>query len=170
MAHRGYFPLELLSTYATPESNLSEHPSPGCIPGFELATGSLGHGLSVGIGMALAAHIKKDRYRTYVLLSDGECNEGTVWEAALSAKAFNLQNIVAIVDYNKWQATGKSDEVLALHPLSDKWSSFGWNVQEIDGHNIGAIIDALERTTKAEQPSIIIAHTVKGKGITFILT
>jgi len=169
LAYRGFYPEALLKTYAEDGGVLAEHPIPYSIPGLEVATGSLGHGLSVGIGMALAGKIQKKDYRVYVLLSDGECNEGSVWEAALFAPIHRIDNVVAIIDYNKWQATGRSNEVMALVPLKDKWSSFGWSVYEIDGHDIEKLIEILKNIPDGTgKPVSIIAHTIKGKGISFM--
>ncbi len=169
LAARGFFPQEWLDSYATHGSPLAEQPSPGCAPGVELATGSLGHGLPVGSGMALAGRIQNRDYRVYVLMSDGECNEGTVWEAALFAPANKLGNLVVIIDYNKWQATGRSNEVMNLSSLREKWSAFGWDASEIDGNNMAAVVEALRKIPEnSGKPVAIIAHTVKGKGVSFM--
>jgi transketolase len=169
LAYRGFFPLALLDTYMQPDSRLAEQPSPGCIPGVELATGSLGHGLSVGLGMALAGRIQGRSYRIFTVLSDGECNEGSVWEAALFAPAHGLHNVVIIVDYNKWQATGRSEEVMALKPLKQKWQAFGWSAHELDGHDVTALVEVLRNVPDGTgKPMALIAHTVKGKGIPFM--
>ena len=169
LAYQGFFPKELLETFAQPGSRLAEQPSPRCVPGLELATGSLGHGLGVGIGMALGARIHSRSYRVYVLMSDGECNEGSVWEAALFAPAQKLDRLVAIIDYNKWQATGRSDEIMALKPLKKKWEAFGWSTYEIDGHDFKALEETLSRVPDGSgKPVAIIANTVKGKGISFM--
>ena len=136
LAERGFFPIDRLNEFGQPGSFFHEHPpKPGYIPGIEAATGSLGHGLPMALGMALAQRIRGLNGRSYALLSDGECNEGSIWEAAMLASSQKLGNLTAIVDYNKWQATGRSNEVLALEPLSDKWQAFGWHTQEIDGHD-----------------------------------
>ena len=169
LAHSGFFPVEDLDQVARPGSHLGEHPSCKGQPGVEAATGSLGHGLPLGVGMALAAKVQQRSYNVVALLSDGECNEGSVWEAAMFAAAKKLENLTAIVDFNKWQATGRSEEILALSPLVDKWKSFGWNAVEIDGHDHQQIITALERAKETpNQPTAIVAHTVKGKGISFM--
>lgn len=169
LAYRGFFSVEHLDRYGTAGGNLPEHPSPQCVPGVEVASGSLGHGLSLGVGMALAARIRKHDYRVYVLMSDGECNEGTVWEAALFAPAHNLENLVTIIDYNKWQATGRSDEVMALQPLTKKWEAFGWSVQELDGHDVTALARTMNQVPDGTgKPLAIVAHTVKGKGVSFM--
>lgn len=169
LAYRGFFPLDFLETYDKPGSTLPEHPSPHCAPGIEAATGSLGHGLSLGVGMALGAKIKDLDYRVYIVMSDGECNEGSVWEAALLAPAQKLVNLVAIVDYNKWQATGPSNQVMSLSPLAQKWTAFGWNTLEIDGHDLGTLSQVLSDVPdKSGKPVAVIANTIKGKGISFM--
>ena len=156
-----------LLSYTKKGSLLEEHPNPK-LQGIEAATGSLGHGLSIGCGIALSTKIKKENFKTYVLLSDGECNEGSLWEAALFASAKNLKNLYAIVDYNKWQATGRSNDVLSINSLVKKFEAFGWNVAEIDGHNHNEIIDSLKKNYNNEKPVIVIANTIKGKGISFM--
>ena len=169
LAHRGFFPLEDLATFNQPGSNLPEQPSPGGAPGIEAATGSLGHGLSIGLGMALAARIKHLPYRVYVVLSDGECNEGSVWEAAMFAAANKLSNVVAIVDFNRWQATGRSEEIMAISPLAEKFAAFGWSACEVDGHDISALADTMKAApNEPGKPTALIARTVKGKGISFM--
>lgn len=168
LAYKGFFPQDDLNTYGKAGSLLEEHPSPK-LRGVEAATGSLGHGLPIGCGMALAGRIKKQSYNTYVLMSDGECNEGSVWESALFAAANKLYKLCAIVDFNKWQATGRSQKVLALDPLAEKWKCFGWNVCEIDGHDHDQIINALKSFPDDHgKPTMIIAHTIKGKGVSFM--
>jgi transketolase len=169
LAYRGFYPREVLDTYMDAGSCLAEQPSPGCVPGVEVATGSLGHGLPIGVGMALAGRIQRRSYRVFIVLSDGECNEGSVWEAAMLAPAQRLDNIVVIVDYNKWQATGRSNEVMALHPLREKWEAFGWSAADIDGHDLNALVQALRKVPNGTgKPIALIAHTVKGKGIPFM--
>lgn len=169
LAKRGYFPLETLADYACHGSCLPEHPSPHCVPGVEAATGSLGHGLSLGLGMALAGRIQKQSYNVYVLMSDGECNEGSVWEAAMFAPAQHIDNVFAVIDFNKWQATGRSREVMALDPLKEKWEAFGWSAYEVDGHDLTALIKTLKGLPDGSgKPTVIIAHTVKGSGISFM--
>ena len=166
---RGFFPVEWLDDFAKNGGRLPEHPSPNCVPGVEVATGSLGHGLSLGLGMALAARILGQKFRVLVLLSDGECNEGTVWEAALLAASQNVGSIAVIIDYNKWQATGRSNEVMALQPLKEKWEAFGWYACEIDGHDLEALGHVMENVPDASgKPVAVIAHTIKGKGISFM--
>jgi transketolase len=169
LAERGFFPVSDLEHYGENGSIFGEHPpAPKYLPGIEAATGSLGHGLPMGVGMALAARILGADYRTFVVLSDGECNEGSVWEAALMAAAQKLESLTVFVDYNKWQATGRSNEVLGLAPLADKWAAFGWFVREIDGHDFSAIEAAVLARDELKRPKIIVAHTVKGKGVSFM--
>lgn len=169
LALRGFFPIEHLQTYNQDGANLPEHPSPNCLPGIEIATGALGHGLPIGVGMALAAKIKRQNYRVYVVMSDGECNEGTVWEAALFAPAKKLDNLCTIVDYNKWQATGRSNETMSLFPMKEKWASFGWSAYEIDGHDFKALTQTLCNVPDGSgKPVAIVANTVKGKGVSFM--
>ncbi|MEM7164852.1 MAG: transketolase [Planctomycetota bacterium] len=168
LALRGFFPIEQLRRFNEVGYHLPEQPAPDCVPGVELATGSLGHGLGVAAGIALAAKIQRKDYHTFCLLSDGECNEGSVWEAAMFAPAQHLGQLTAIIDYNGWQATGRSDEVLALAPLTDKWSAFGWDTREVDGHDLAALQDAIRTDDARQTPRAIIAHTVKGKGVSFM--
>jgi transketolase len=170
LAERGFFPLERLADFGKPGSVFHEHPpKPGYIPGIEAATGSLGHGLPMALGMALAARIQQQPTRCFALLSDGECNEGSIWEAALLAASQKLHTLTAIIDFNKWQATGRSREVLALDPLAAKWEAFGWHALEIDGHDFASIAQALDSAhAEQDRPSVIVAHTVKGKGVSFM--
>ena len=169
LAERGFFCLEVLEDYGKDGSVFGEHPpAPKYLPGIEAATGSLGHGLPMGLGMALAARIRGARYRTYVVLSDGECNEGSVWEAALMSAAQKVSSLTVFVDYNKWQATGRSNEVLGLAPLAAKWAAFGWYVHDIDGHDFAAIEAAVASVDELGRPKVIIANTVKGKGVSFM--
>jgi transketolase len=169
LAHRGFFPRELVRTFNKEASPFTEHPVWGNLPGIEATSGSLGHGLGIGSGMALAAKIAGKLYRTVVLISDGECDEGSVWEAALFAPAHHLDNLVVIVDYNKWQACGRSNEILNLSPLKEKFSAFGWAAYEVDGHDIGAMTGLFAAVRASPgRPVAIIAHTVKGKGVSFM--
>jgi len=170
LAERGFYPLERLEDFGKAGSVFHEHPpKPGYIPGIEAATGSLGHGLPMALGMALAARIQQRPTRCYALLSDGECNEGSIWEAALLAASQKVHSLTAIIDFNKWQATGRSQEVMALDPLAAKWEAFGWHAQEIDGHDFEAIAAALAAArAETERASVIVAHTVKGKGVSFM--
>jgi transketolase len=169
LAMRGFFPIEILDEYNKDGGFLAEHPGPHCVPGVEAATGSLGHGLPIGLGMAMAAKIAETDYRVYVLMSDGECNEGSVWEAAMFAPAMKLDNVCVIVDYNKWQATARSNETLSLAPLADKFTAFGWTVYETDGHDIESLTKLMQPSReKIGRPVAIIAHTVKGRGVSFM--
>ena len=169
LAERGFFARDLLERFNDDGAVLAEQPSPGCVPGLEAATGSLGHGLPLGAGMALGARIHGHGNRVFVLMSDGECNEGSVWETAMFAPARRLGNLCAIVDYNRWQATGRSDEILALAPLAEKWRAFGWRTVEVDGHDVAAVAAAMRGVRpESAEPTAIVAHTVKGKGVSFM--
>jgi len=169
LAECGFFPLEWLEGYYQDGSLLGGHVTHQDVPGVDLSTGSLGHGLGVGAGMALAAKRDRNQARVFCLLGDGECDEGSVWEAALFAPQHRLDNLVAIVDYNKFQAMGRVNEVLDLEPLAGKWRTFGWAARELDGHDIPALEDALREVPyETGRPSCIVAHTVKGKGVTFM--
>ncbi len=170
LAFRGYYDASLLDTYCQDGGKLAEHPPALGLPGVEAATGSLGLGLPMGAGMALAARIQGQAYRVFAVLSDGECNEGSVWEAAMFAAGQNLGNLCVVVDYNKWQATARSNETLALAPLRDKWAAFGWDAQEVDGHDVADLARRLAVIpSRAEgKPVALVAHTVKGKGVSFM--
>lgn len=169
LAESGFFPKEWLETYCQNEGKLPGHITSHGIPGVEVSTGSLGHGLPIGCGMALAGKQDGLSNRIFVLVSDGECDEGSTWEAALFAGHHCLDNLIVIVDHNKLQAFGAVDNVLSLEPLADKWKAFNWAVREIDGHNYGQIEDALTDVPfQAHRPSCIVAHTVKGKGVSFM--
>ncbi|MBP6917386.1 MAG: transketolase [Legionellaceae bacterium] len=170
LAMRGFYPESLLDNYGEDGGIFAEHPPvPGYLPGIEAATGSLGHGLPLALGMAMAASIQQQSYHVYAVLSDGECNEGSVWEAAMLAASQKVNNLCVIVDFNKWQATGRSQEIMALDPLVDKWRAFGWNTTEIDGHNLPSLCESLKSFPAVNQkPTAIIAHTIKGKGISFM--
>ena len=169
LSERGFFPKEWLETYCQNEGKLPGHITSHGIPGVEVSTGSLGHGLSLGCGMAVAGKHDGRPYRVFVLLSDGECDEGSTWEAALFAPHQCLDNLIVIVDHNKIQAFGAVKDVLNLEPLADKWRSFGWAVREIDGHNYSQIEDTLINVPfELHRPSCVIAHTVKGKGVSFM--
>jgi transketolase len=164
LVERGLIDAAELRTCGMPGSRLGGHPTRRA-PGVEFATGSLGHGLPVGMGIALGEQLRRSGARTVVLMGDGELQEGTVWEAALAAPRFGLENLLAIVDYNRFQACGAVDDLVPLDPLADKWRAFRWNVREIDGHDLGAVLDALAALPAARGPSAIIAHTIKGKGV-----
>lgn len=170
LAIKGFYPEKLLEAYGEDGGVFAEHPpTPDHLDGIEAATGSLGHGLPLGLGMALSARIQKQDYKVYVILSDGECNEGSIWEAAMLAASQKMNNLVAIIDFNKWQATGRSREVMALDPLVDKWRAFGWRTKEINGHDLPEIITALSEVAADDpRPTAIIAHTIKGRGVSFM--
>jgi len=169
LAQRGFFPEEVLNSYCLDGGKLPGHSTMHCVPGVEVSTGSLGHGLSIGIGMVIAAKGNKKNYRVFILMSDGECDEGSIWEAAMFASHHKLDNLIAIIDYNKLQAFGRTNEVINLEPLTKKWAAFGWVVKEVDGYNYSDIEKAMrEIPFKKNKPSIIIAHTKKGKGISFM--
>jgi len=169
LAARGFFPSAWLETYCEDGARLGGHVTHKGVPGVEASTGSLGHGLAIGCGMALAARRGGEPFRVFVMLSDGELDEGSTWEAILFAPHHGLDNLIAIVDYNKIQSFGSVREVLNLEPLADKWRAFGWTVREIDGHDYDQIIDALsQESVEAGKPTVVIAHTVKGKGVSFM--
>jgi transketolase len=170
LAMKGFYPESMLDSYGEDGGVFAEHPpTPEHLPGIEAATGSLGHGLPLGLGFALAGRIQQQDYRVIALLSDGECNEGSVWEAAMLAAAQRVSNLCVIIDFNKWQATGRSEETMALSPLAEKWRAFGWNAIEIDGHDTAAIITALNAAAHENtKPTAIVAHTIKGKGVSFM--
>lgn len=169
LAECGFFKVEELDTYCDNESRLSGHVS-HYVPGVEVSTGSLGHGLSIGAGFAYFGKMSNLTHKVYVLLGDGECDEGMIWEAAMFAPHHKLSNLIAIVDYNKIQSLGTVQETLALEPFRMKWEAFGWNVIEVDGHNHTELKEIFDSTTLANtsKPSCILAHTVKGKGVSFM--
>jgi transketolase len=168
LAECGFFPVEELRTLRRIDSRLQGHPVLGTAPGIEASTGSLGQGLSIGLGMALAARIDGADHKVIVLLGDGECQEGQVWEAAMAAGHHRPDNLVAIVDYNKFQLDGAIEEIIGLKPFAPKWESMGWAVREIDGHDMNEVVEALEWSLSQDGPACIIAHTVKGKGVSFM--
>lgn len=168
LAEKGFFSGEKLNTFLLNGSVFPGHISHHEVPGVEFSTGSLGHGLPVGAGMALAAKADSKNFRTFVLLSDGECDEGSTWEAALFAAHHKLDNLVAIIDYNKIQSMGMVKEIMNLEPLAGKFSSFGWTVKVVDGHNVVELKEALLSTPEINKPLVIIANTVKGKGVSFM--
>lgn len=168
LADKGFFPIETLDTFCHPNSILGGHPEAAKIPGVEASTGALGHGLSIGVGMALAARIRKRDSRVFVVMGDGEINEGSVWEAAMCAGKHRLSHLTAIVDYNKIQSAGPTKEIQDLEPLMDKWRAFGFATLEVDGHNVDELKQVFKRLPlDNERPTAIICHTVKGKGIPF---
>jgi transketolase len=167
LAEAGYFDVAELATLRRIDSRLQGHPVYGTAPGIEASTGSLGQGLSIGLGMALAARMDGRDSRVYVLLGDGECQEGQVWEAAMAAGHHRPGNLVAIVDYNKFQLDGALDDIIGLEPLAAKWESMGWAVRSIDGHDLNEVLDGLSWATE-RGPACLVAHTVKGKGVSFM--
>ena len=168
LALRGFFPEEALTTHLEPGSFITGHACARLTPGIDVSAGSLGHGLSIGVGVALGIRMDRAPNRVFVVLGDGELQEGSNWEAAMSAAHHDLDSLTAIVDRNRYQ-TGLTEEMMALEPLAEKWRSFGWSVRTLDGHNIGEILDALESLPfERGRPSVIIANTVKGKGVSFI--
>lgn len=170
LSARGYFPREELFTLRFLHSRLQGHPYAPKTPGLDATTGSLGNGVSVGLGMALAARIKKLDYRVYVITGDGELGEGLIWEAAMCAGHQNAANLTVFVDNNNYQSGGTVGEVSGVYPIAEKWRDFGWHVQEIDGHDMGQILQAVENAQREkERPSAIIAKTVKGKGVSFMI-
>ena len=169
LAESGYFPVEELATLRRLDSRLQGHTDRNLTPGVEMSAGSLGMGLSFGIGLALGARLNRRDYHTYVLVSDGECDEGQTWEAALSAAHFSLDNLTAIVDYNKMQLTSWTRDIMNLEPFNQKWQAFGWHTIGIDGHDFDQILAALQEAQNTKnRPAVIIAHTVKGKGVSFM--
>lgn len=169
LAESGYFDLKELSGLRQAECMLQGHPVCTHTPGVEASTGSLGHGLSFANGVALAGKLDKKTYKVYVMLGDGETDEGQIWEAAAVASHYKLDNLIAMIDRNFLQIDGNTEEVLRLESVRDRWSSFGWNTIETDGHDIGKILDALKQACKKErQPSVIILNTIKGKGVSFM--
>ncbi len=169
LARKGYFDVGEMKSLRQVGAMLQGHPDMKNIPGVEMSTGSLGQGFSASVGMALAAKIDKSTAKTYVLLGDGELNEGIVWEAAMSAAQFKLDALVAVLDYNKLQIDGRNDDVMGVHPVDAKFLSFGWHVIECDGHDLEAIASALDQAdTIKGQPTLIIANTIKGKGVSFM--
>ena len=169
LAECGYFPVEELSTLRQLDSRLQGHTDRTVTPGVEMSAGSLGQGLSFAIGVALAGRLNLQEYRVYVLLGDGECDEGQVWEAAMAAAHFKLDNLVATVDNNGQQIDGWNRDVMNLDPFNKKWQAFGWHAIEVDGHDLAQLIDAFDQAKLIKgQPTVIIAHTIKGKGVSFM--
>ena len=169
LAERGFFDKKKLEDYGKDGSIFGEHPpAPKYLPGIEAATGSLGHGMPMGVGMALSKQLLNINFDVFAIISDGECNEGSIWEAAMFASAKKIDNLIVVIDYNKWQATGRSKETLTLEPLRDKWEAFGWQVIEIDGHEFSEILNAFYEAKEFKIPTVIIANTIKGKGVSFM--
>ncbi|WP_323038942.1 transketolase [Gemmobacter sp.] len=173
LADKGYFPVAWLDSYTRLGSPLGDHPDMRKVPGVDFSSGSIGHALSNGVGMALGGRMKDLAFDVFVLLGDGEMQEGQVWEAAIAAASHRLSNVIAIIDRNGYQLDGKVDDIMAIEPLADKWRAFGWEVHEVDGHDIVALTRTLRRVKadKArDRPACLIAHTVKGKGIGYMET
>ena len=168
LAEKGFFEVSELSTHYADGSRLSGHVSHQGVPGVEFSTGSLGHGLSVGAGMAYAAMKDNRPHRVFVILGDGECDEGSVWEAALVANHYGLGNLVAIVDHNRMQSLDFCENTIALQPFAAKWRAFGWNVHEVDGHDHDQLRSALTAPNSTGKPTVILAETTKGKGVSFM--
>ena len=169
LAEAGFISMEDLSSYAKDGTAYGEHPSHKGVPGISVSTGSLGHGLAIGAGQALAKKLDGRQGHVFVLLSDGECNEGSIWEAAMCASAQKLDNLIVIIDDNHMQAMGPSRAISGLDPLADKWKAFGWNVKECDGHDVKDLIESCTGFLKGNgRPSVIVARTVLGKGVSFM--
>ena len=170
LADLGFFPKDWLETFNRLDSPFGMHPDMNKIPGVEMSTGSLGHGLSVAVGMALSARLDNEDWRVFVLLGDGETNEGMVWEAVQAASHYKLGNITAIIDRNRLSLDGPTEEIMSIEPISQRWEAFGWRVYDIDGHNMETIVDTFDSLPPAdnEVPNLVIARTVKGKGVKFM--
>ncbi|MGD9149548.1 MAG: transketolase [Desulfobacterales bacterium] len=169
LAERGYFDKAHLKTLRQMGSILQGHPDMNKTPGIDMTAGSLGHGLPAGLGMALSGKLQQKDYHVFVIIGDGESQEGSIWEASMAAPNFKLDNLTAILDYNHLQNDYSVDDIMPIHPVVDKWQAFGWNVIEIDGHNMAQVVDALEKA-KAHKgaPTMIVANTVKGKGVSYM--
>ena len=167
LALKGFFPKEELMTFRLLGSRLQGHPCCRALPGIEVSTGSLGQGLSIGCGMAIGLKLNKSNSRVYVLTGDGELQEGSVWEAFMQGSHRKLNNLTVIIDRNRLQIDGCTEDVMSLDPLDEKVKAFGWNVIEIDGHNYQQIYDAIEKSKESDKPTVIIANTIKGKGVSF---
>jgi transketolase len=169
LARRGYFDFELLKDFNKFNSPFGMHLDGNKVKGADVSTGSLGHGLSMAVGMALGARLKGRSWRTYCVLGDGECNEGSVWEAAMAAAHYKTTNLITFVDRNKYSVDGPTETVMGIEPLGDKWRAFGFIVKEVDGHSYAALSQAIEEAqAETKAPVVIIAHTIKGKGVDFM--
>jgi transketolase len=168
LAERGYFDKAHLTTLRKLNSILQGHPDMKTTPGIDMTAGSLGHGLSAGLGMALAARLQGRDYHVWVVIGDGETQEGSVWEAAMSAAKWKVDNLTVILDRNRLQNDDCVQDIMPIEPLADKWRAFGWHVVEIDGHDMAQIVGALEGVEHSGQPTLLLAHTVKGKGVSFM--
>lgn len=165
LADKGFFSVDELDTFCRFDAILGGHPEWGKVPGIEASTGALGHGLSIGVGQALAARLQKRDSRIWILLGDGEINEGSIWEAAMTASKHRLDNLTAVVDYNKLQSFGPTHEVLNMEPLVDKWRAFGFSVLQADGHSVEDLHTQFKQPPESGKPTAVICHTIKGKGI-----
>lgn len=169
LAARGYFDFNLLKDFNKFKSPFGMHLDSAKVRGVDVSTGSLGHGLPMAVGLALGARVQKKDWRTFCILGDGECNEGSVWEAAMAAAHFKVTNLVTLVDRNRLMIDGRTEEVMSIEPFSDKWQAFGFDVREVDGHSFSQLADAVEKAlTASDKPVVIIANTVKGKGVDFM--
>jgi transketolase len=171
LADFGYISQEALGHYTRLGSSLGDHPDRTRVPGVDFSSGSIGHALSAGLGMCLAGRLQRRDFNAYVLMGDGEQNEGQVWEAAMSAAHHRVGRLIAVIDRNRFCLDGEVDEVIGIEPLAAKWQAFGWEVHEVDGHDIGQLLDVLNvlaARTSPTKPAVIIAHTVKGKGVPFM--
>jgi transketolase len=168
LAQAGFFSIELLKTFQKNNTDLVAHPVMNSALGIESSNGSLGQGLSMAVGIALYAKLRGKTFNTYVLLGNGECNEGAVWEAVMSASQFKLDNLIVIIDDNSMQSDGNSSQIMDLSNISEKFNSFGWNTESVDGHDISAIYSSITRIVHKERPKVIIAKTIKGKGVSFM--
>ncbi len=169
LAELGYFPKEWLETYANVGSPLGDHPDMLKVPGADFSSGSLGHGLSIGLGMALWLRMKNSPARVFVLMGDAETNEGQIWEAAQAAGHYHVDNLIGIVDRNQMGLDGFTEEVMGVEPLADKWRAFGWQVHECDGHSVGELVRTFDNLPlKSGRPQLVIAHTIKGKGVNYM--
>lgn len=169
LSRAGFFPERELAGFRQLGASLQGHPDMTKTPGLDMSTGSLGHGLSIGVGMALGARLSGRQFRTYVLIGDGECNEGQIWEAAMAANKYRLDSLTAICDRNDLQLDGPVTEIMPLEPFAAKWSAFGWEIMECDGHSVEELADALDRTAEVKDaPTLVLARTVKGKGVSFM--
>jgi transketolase len=169
LADKGFFPKEWLDHYARIGSPLGDHPDMRRVPGVDFSSGSLGHGLSIGVGMALGLRQRKSPGRVFVLLGDGELNEGQVWEAAQAGAHFGLGNLIGVIDRNGMGLDGRTEETMGIEPLADKWRAFGWNVHECNGHDLHELVNTFDAMSQhSRQPQMVIAHTIKGKGVKFM--
>jgi transketolase len=169
LARRGFFPREDLARWGAVDCHLQGHPDRLKTPGVDMSAGLLGHGIAIGVGLALSARLQKQDYRTYVLLGDGECQGGILWEGAMAASKFHLSTLTAILDYNDVQLDGAVHDIMPLEPLVEKWRAFNWAVLEVNGHNLRQVLEALDTAGEIHgRPTVIVAHTTKGKGVSFM--